>query len=145
MRKGEAIRLPHALLLSAAPGVVLSGAITLEGSGLAHLERGDLGADFGQSHDASDGGGGGGGAGGGGAGGGGAGGGALTLTRRGVLSGLRLRHFYDTAITVLGGHWVLEGCVIESSRGEQRACAGVVLRNGARVELRGCTIRGSSR
>ena len=145
MRKGEAIRLPHALLLSAAPGVVLSGAITLEGSGLAHLERGDLGADFGQSHDASDGGGGGGGAGGGGAGGGGAGGGALTLTRRGVLSGLRLRHFYDTAITVLGGHWVLEGCVIESSRGEQRACAGVVLRNGARVELRGCTIRGASR
>ena len=138
MRKGEAIRLPHALLLSAAPGVVLSGAITLEGSGFASLERGDLGADFGQSHDASDDGGGGGG-------GGGAGGGALTLTRRGVLSGLRLRHFYDTAITVLGGHWVLEGCVIESSRGEQRACAGVVLRNGARVELRGCTIRGASR
>ena len=62
-----------------------------------------------------------------------------------MLSGLRLRHFYDTAITVLGGHWVLEGCVIESSRGEQRACAGVVLRNGARVELRGCTIRGASR
>ena len=39
---------------------------------------------------------------------------------------------------------VLEDCVIESSRGEQRACAGVVLRNGARVELRGCTIRGAS-
>ena len=39
---------------------------------------------------------------------------------------------------------VLEDCVIESSRGEQRACAGVVLRNGARVELRRCMIRGAS-
>ena len=39
---------------------------------------------------------------------------------------------------------MLEDCVIESSRGEQRACAGVVLRNGARVELRGCTITGCS-
>ena len=41
-----------------------------------------------------------------GGGGGGGGGGALGLSRRGVLSGLRLRHYYDTAITVLGGHWV---------------------------------------
>lgn len=100
MRKGEAIRLPHALLLSAAPGLVLSGAITLEGSGFVTLEGGDSGA----PHDGADGSGGSAGGGGSAEGGGSAGGGA----RRGVLSGLTLRHFYDTAITVLGGHWVLE-------------------------------------
>ena len=66
------------------------------------------------------------------------------IGRTGVLRGLTIRHFYDPAIVVLGGHWVLEDCVVESSRGEQRACAGVVVRNGARVELRGCTITGCS-
>lgn len=110
VRKGEAIRLPHALLLSAAPGIVLSGAITLEGSGFVSLEGSSgfatlEGGDFGAPHAGADGSGGS--AGGGGAGGGGSAGGGA---RRGVLSGLTLRHFYDTAITVLGGHWVLEGC-----------------------------------
>ena len=116
----------HPLLVSAAPGVVVRTMITLEGSG-AGLQ-GENGAAA-----TADGAGGGAAAGDGGAG-----------QRRGVLTGLHLRHFYDTAVEVLGGHWVLERCVIESARGEQRACAGVVVRGGARLELRDCVIRAAS-
>ena len=65
--------------------------------------------------------------------------------RIGVLRGLTISHYYETAVTVTGGHWVLDGCRIESSRGDKaRACVGVVVRNGALVELRNCVIRACS-
>ena len=32
--------------------------------------------------------------------------------RTGVLRGLTIAHYYDTALTVTGGHWVLEDCEI---------------------------------
>lgn len=116
----------HPLLVSAAPGVVVRTMITLEGSGAGlQGENGAAATAEGAGGSAA-------------AGDGGAG------QRRGVLTGLHLRHFYDTAVEVLGGHWVLERCVIESARGEQRACAGVVVRGGARLELRDCVIKAAS-
>jgi len=47
-------------------------------------------------------------------------------------------------VTLLGGTWRLEHCSIESSRPKHRACAGVVLRGGARLELVDCTISTAS-
>ena len=64
--------------------------------------------------------------------------------RRGVLRRLRIEHFYEIAVTILGGRWALEGCEVASSRAPNRACAGVVLRNVSSVEVTRCTITGCS-
>jgi nitrous oxidase accessory protein NosD len=58
----------------------------------------------------------------------------------GVLRGLRIEHFYETAITVLSGRWLLQECVVTSSRGTSRACVGMVLRGASVIELDGCSI-----
>jgi len=50
--------------------------------------------------------------------------GAATAGRVGILRNLRLTHFYNPAVTLLGGEWRLEGCQIDSSRKNARACAG---------------------
>ncbi len=86
--------------------------------------------------------------------------------RTGVLRGLTIAHYYDTALTVTGGHWVLEDCeicrydpnpaapdpatlrpwpspaprVLCSSR-ISRASGSIILRHVASLELRRCTIR----
>ena len=59
--------------------------------------------------------------------------GSAASSRVGVLRGVALSHFYNPAVTLLGGTWRLEHCSIESSRPKHRACAGVVLRGGARA------------
>ena len=76
--------------------------------------------------------------------GGGGGGGSGSGIPRGVLRRLRMEHFYETAVTVGGGTWALDECVIVSSRAPSRACAGVVLRGRANVELHGGRITGCS-
>jgi hypothetical protein len=67
-----------------------------------------------------------------------------TPGRVGVLRDLHLSHFYNPAVTLLSGAWRFEGCNIDSSRRTARACAGVVLRGGATLELVGCTISSAS-
>jgi len=69
--------------------------------------------------------------------------GSCKNTQPGVLRGLTFQHFYHTALTVTGGHWVLDGCSIQSSRAS-RACAGIAIRNDAHVELVSCTITSCS-
>ena len=121
-----ALAVPHALEIVGEPGAVLTGPLTLSGGGMG----------------GSGGGGGGGGGGGSAAKGGGGGGG--DGARRGVVRGIRFEHFYETAVTVLGGRWALKACEIASSRAPNRACAGVVLRGTAAVEVSESIISGAS-
>ena len=51
------------------------------------------------------------------------------LTRTGVLSGLRIEHFYETAVTVLGGRWALKACEVVSSRGAMRIASRCMSRS----------------
>ena len=98
---------PHALEISAEPGAVVTGPITLMGSG----------------------GGGGGGSSSGGA--SSSGGGASSsngssggaVGRRGLLRGLRVEHFYETAVSVQGGHWTLEQCEVCSAMLDLSPCS----------------------
>jgi hypothetical protein len=60
------------------------------------------------------------------------------------VRGLRIEHFYETAVTVTGGKWALEGCEVLSSRAPNRACVGVVLRNASSAEVLNCLIRDCS-
>ena len=69
---------------------------------------------------------------------------AASGRRRAVLSGVRIEHFYETAVTILGGPWEIGRCEIVSSRAPNRACVGVVLRNISSVRLYDCTISGCS-
>ena len=61
-----------------------------------------------------------------------------------MLRGLRIEHFYETAVTILGGVWALEDCEVVSSRAPARACVGVVLRGLSAVEVLDTTISGCS-
>lgn len=60
------------------------------------------------------------------------------------IRNLTFRHFYDPAVVISGGSWVLERSAITSSRGSARAGAGIVLRRGARLDLRECDITSCS-
>ena len=139
---GGTLVIPHALEVVGEPGAVLTGPMTLGGGGMARAPPPP------PPPNSSSGSGGGGGSGTGGTGGtGGRGGGGFataTEGRRGVLRGIRFEHFYETAVTVLAGRWAVEDCEIASSRAPNRACVGVVLRGGAAVDVRGCTISGCS-
>ncbi|KOO29366.1 hypothetical protein Ctob_009865 [Chrysochromulina tobinii] len=64
--------------------------------------------------------------------------------RQGRLCGLRVEHFYETAITVLGGWWTLENLEIVSSQAPKRACVGVLLRAAAHVDVVHSVITGAS-
>ena len=64
--------------------------------------------------------------------------------RVGSLRGVRVEHFYETAVTVMSGRWVLEQCHVVSSRAPSRACASVVLRGVCMAELEGCVVTGCS-
>lgn len=70
--------------------------------------------------------------------------GAATAGRVGVLRHLRFSHFYNPAVTLHGGSWRFEDCVIDSSRRNARSCAGIVVRGGATLELNNCTIAAAS-
>ena len=63
--------------------------------------------------------------------------------RIGLLENLTLQHFYECSIVVNGGRWRLRRVRIESSR-PSRACAAIVLRGGASVELDACELTGCS-
>ena len=168
------LRLPHPLEVEGMPGAVLSGPLTLEGgssigSGGGKGGGGSIGGIGGGIGGGGGGGGGGSGGGCGGSGGGGGigvvgggpalssaaspsdsvwpggGSGAAGVGRLGVLRGVRLEHFYETAVTVLGGRWALERCEVASSRAASRACVGVVLRGRASVSVTdSCDISGCS-
>ena len=74
----------------------------------------------------------------------GVGGGDSSGGRLGTLRGVQVDHFYETAITVLAGDWLLERCGVASSRAPARACVSLVLRAAATVSMEGCELSGCS-
>ena len=60
--------------------------------------------------------------------------------RHGVVRGLKLRHFMEEAVNVIGGHWTLEDCDIDSTK-RTRASSAVIVRNNATLDLRRCAVR----
>ena len=116
--------MPHELKISAEPGATLTGPLTLDGTahgggrsggGRAASEPDGLGASL-----------------------------RRVAGRQGSLHGVRIEHFYETAVTILGGVWTLDRCEIVSSRGASRACVGVVLRNSSALRLDACAVAGCS-
>lgn len=61
-------------------------------------------------------------------------------SRCGALRGLRIEHFYETAVTISSGRWTINGCEIASSRAPNRACVAIVLRNVSSIQVDSCWI-----
>ena len=124
---------PHPLHISAVPGAIITGPITLTDPRSVEISRDrPRSAEIGPSDSAAP----------------GAGPGRhgrwCEFTRQGRLSGLRVEHFYETAITVLGGWWTLENIEVVSSQAPKRACVGVLLRAAAHVDVVQSVITGAS-
>ena len=60
--------------------------------------------------------------------------------RRGTVRGLKLRHYMEEAVNVMGGHWIIEDCEIDSTK-RTRASSAVMVRNAATLDLRRCGVR----
>ena len=106
---------PHPLHISAAPGAIVTGPITLTDPRSAEMGRDrPRSAEIGVTGSAVP---------------------SAGPGRQGRLCGLRVEHFYETAITVLGGWWTLENLEVVSSQAPKRACVGVLLRAAAHVDV----------
>jgi len=115
---------PHPLHISAAPGAIVTGPITLTDPRSAEIGRDrPRSAEIGVTGSAVP---------------------SVCPGRQGRLCGLRVEHFYETAITVLGGWWTLENLEIVSSQAPKRACVGVLLRAAAHVDVVHSVITGAS-